>query len=62
MEGKGKNSFGIGKAVGCQGKKFLRDSMKIGRVAKPQSQKMAEKKGPSPSETKLAGKFQNFAH
>ena len=49
-------------AVGCQGKKFLRDSMKIGRVAKPQSQKMAEKSADSPSEEKLAAKLQNFAH
>ena len=62
MEGKGKNSFGIGMAVGCQGKKFLRDTMKIDRVAKPQSQKMAEKKGHGTSGPKLAGKFQNFAH
>ncbi len=36
--------------------------MKIGRVTEPQIEKTAEKKGPGTSETKLAGKSQNFAH
>ena len=62
MEGKGENSFGIGKAMTRQGKKFSRDTMKIGRLAKPESEKTAEKKGPGPSGPKLAGKFQKFAH
>ncbi len=62
VEGKGENSLGIGLAVGCQGKKFWKDTMKIGRVAKPQSEKMAEKSADSPSETKLAAKSQKFAH